>query len=443
MNEIPTPLAATSGTSVNNMDRRHSSNSLFSLSNIATEPPMLTPEEEETEKKHLEKIVAALRLYRKFSLSRVNKTEWNLNQLPKRHQKMLTKYRQHLNTLRDCIDKNQEVISEMLSENPLRDASMSSNRKSDEHAAKIRHIDMENSDENVEHFHILKAQSTLKAIARDWSEEGAEERKQSYQPIIEAIEHYFDPKECNVEQVKILVPGCGLGRLSYELACRGYECEANEFSYFMLIASNFVLNNCSRENMYTLHPWVHQHDNNLRRADQVAAVRFPDVCPLKNRPTGILSVVAGDFLEVYKTPDTYNCVATCFFIDCANNVVDFIETIYDILVPGGIWINLGPLLYHFSDIQNEESIEPTFEDIMVVINGVGFEVLSSKTGVRTKYAQNPQSMLKSEYESLFWICRKPLHIPGNDDVNENDDEVDDHGNGYSFPGGFQGSFPLK
>ncbi|XP_065362839.1 carnosine N-methyltransferase isoform X2 [Calliphora vicina] len=427
MTAIPTPLI-TSSTSANNMDRKHSSTSLFSLSNIATEPPMLTPEEEETEKKHLEKIVSALRLYRKFSLSRVNKTEWNLNQLPKRHQKMLTKYRQHLSTLRDCIDKNQEVLNEMLSENPLRDASMAHNRKSDEHAAKIRHIDMEN------------AQSTLKAIARDWSEEGAEERKQSYQPIIDAIEQYFDPKDCNVDEVKILVPGCGLGRLSYELACRGYECEANEFSYFMLIASNFVLNNCSRENMYTLHPWVHQHDNNLRRADQVAAVRFPDVCPLKNRPTGILSVVAGDFLEVYKNPDTYNCVATCFFIDCANNVVDFIETIYHILVPGGIWINLGPLLYHFSDIQNEESIEPTFEDIMLVITGVGFEVLSSKTGVRTKYAQNPQSMLKSEYESLFWICRKPLQSPCNDDdnVNEDDDE-----NGYSYSGGFTGSFPLK
>lgn len=144
-------------------------------------------------------------------------------------------------------------------------------------------------------------------------------------------------------------------------------------------------------------------------------------------------------------------MATCFFIDCANNVVDFIETIYHILVPGGIWINLGPLLYHFSDIQNEESIEPTFEDIMLVINSVGFEVLSSKTGVRTKYAQNPQSMLKSEYESLFWICRKPLQ--SNLNVNDDDEDVnvDDHNvgeqdnenGGYSFSDNFKGSFPLK
>ena len=127
-------------------------------------------------------------------------------------------------------------------------------------------------------------------------------------------------------------------------------------------------------------------------------------------------------------------------------MVDFIETIYHILVPGGIWINLGPLLYHFSDIQNEESIEPTFEDIMLVINSVGFEVLSSKTGVRTKYAQNPQSMLKSEYESLFWICRKPLENTNSDNDVTEDDEDDkvDNENGYSYSAGrFKGPFPLK
>lgn len=54
---------------------------------------------------------------------------------------------------------------------------------------------LKQSEANVEHFHILKAQSTLKAIARDWSIEGAEEREQSYRPIIDAVEQYFDPKE--------------------------------------------------------------------------------------------------------------------------------------------------------------------------------------------------------------------------------------------------------
>lgn len=66
LNNRKTCLGMTETPSSNsaNMNSGHTSTSLFSLSNIATEPPMLTAEEEETEKKHLEKIVSALRLYR-------------------------------------------------------------------------------------------------------------------------------------------------------------------------------------------------------------------------------------------------------------------------------------------------------------------------------------------------------------------------------------------
>lgn len=46
-----------------------------------------------------------------------------------------------------------------------------------------------------------------------------------------------------------------------------------------------------------------------------------------------------------------------------------------ILKPGGIWVNLGPLLYHYSDIQYEGSIEPTYEDLVLIIRAVGFEIL--------------------------------------------------------------------
>ena len=43
-------------------------------------------------------------------------------------------------------------------------------------------------------------------------------------------------------EVSVLVPGAGLGRLAFEIARRGYTCQGNEFSLFMLFASNFVLN---------------------------------------------------------------------------------------------------------------------------------------------------------------------------------------------------------
>lgn len=102
----------------------------------------------------------------------------------------------------------------------------------------------------------------------------------------------------DISKIKILVPGAGLGRLTYELAYRGFYCEGNEFSLFMLVASNFVLNRCITENQYTLYPWVHQFVNNSSRNDQVIAVSFPDVSPTKAKPKGDFNMVAGDFLQV-------------------------------------------------------------------------------------------------------------------------------------------------
>lgn len=137
-------------------------------------------------------------------------------------------------------------------------------------------------------------------------------------------------------------------------------------------------------------------------------------------PDSKFSMTAGDFLEVYVNADEWHCVATCFFIDCAPNVVDFIETIYHILKPGGIWINLGPLLYHYSDVKNHQSIEPSFEVLKEVILKIGFVIEKSKIGVKTKYCQNPNSMLQSEYDSVYFVCRKPvdasLHVNGGNGI---------------------------
>lgn len=108
----------------------------------------------------------------------------------------------------------------------------------------------------------------------------------------------------DISKIKILVPGAGLGRLTYELAYRGYYCEGNEFSLFMLVASNFVLNKCIVENQYTLYPWVHQFVNNTSRKDQVMPIAFPDVSPTKAKPKGGFNMVAGDFLQVRRpTPN--------------------------------------------------------------------------------------------------------------------------------------------
>ncbi len=86
-------------------------------------------------------------------------------------------------------------------------------------------------------------------------------------------------------------------------------------------------------------------------------------------------MTAGDFLEIYTEKEEWECVVTCFFIDTAHNVIDYIEKIWHILKPNGYWINFGPLLYHFSDSSGENSIELSYEQIKSVIKSVGFKYL--------------------------------------------------------------------
>lgn len=44
------------------------------------------------------------------------------------------------------------------------------------------------------------------------------------------------------ERLSVLLPGCGMGRLVFEFALRNFRSQGNEFAYFMLLASNFILN---------------------------------------------------------------------------------------------------------------------------------------------------------------------------------------------------------
>jgi carnosine N-methyltransferase len=84
-------------------------------------------------------------------------------------------------------------------------------------------------------------------------------------------------------------------------------------------------------------------------------------------------MVAGEFVEVYrKQPESWNSIVTCFFIDTANNIVEYIETIYSCLKKGGVWINFGPLLYHYAEMEGEVSIELAWDEVRFVIEKIGF-----------------------------------------------------------------------
>ena len=48
----------------------------------------------------------------------------------------------------------------------------------------------------------------------------------------------------------------GLGRLPVEIVHAGFSCQGNEFSYHMLLVSDYLLNKVDAAKSISIHPWV-------------------------------------------------------------------------------------------------------------------------------------------------------------------------------------------
>jgi len=67
-----------------------------------------------------------------------------------------------------------------------------------------------------------KVRSTIRSLVRDWAIEGKPERDACYTPILEALVKSFPEDGPRARRTrKVLVPGCGLGRLAMEIAALG------------------------------------------------------------------------------------------------------------------------------------------------------------------------------------------------------------------------------
>lgn len=264
---------------------------------------------------------------------------------------------------------------------------------------------------NVPLVDVDKVRCIIRNIVRDWATEGQVERDQCYQPILEELQKFFlsrskeSPPCC-------LVPGAGLGRLALEISRLGFVCQGNEFSYYMMICSNFILNHSQAVGEWTIYPWIHSNCNSLSDKDQLRAVSIPDILPASAGITDGFSMCGGDFVEVYGDPSQagiWDAVVTCFFIDTAHNIVEYIEIIWKILKDGGVWINLGPLLYHFADSygQNDMSIELSLEDVKKVAFHYGFS-LERESTIATTYTVNIRSMMQNRYFTAFWTMAKRI-----------------------------------
>jgi hypothetical protein len=160
--------------------------------------------------------------------------------------------------------------------------------------------------------------------------------------------------------------------------------------------------------------------------DLVRCISIPDENPADginvSGTKGQMSMVAGDFIDCYSSPEdtaTFSVVTTIFFLDTAPNVLKYIDTIHNVLEPGGIWINLGPLAWHFEpDEQTMKNgtgqvgggMELCLDELVTIIQKTGFQFESGgpldRRSIRTPYMGNTNGMLTYLYTAEFWVARK-------------------------------------
>jgi carnosine N-methyltransferase len=255
---------------------------------------------------------------------------------------------------------------------------------------------------------ISKMRSTLKQFVREWAIEGKEERDQSFGPLVGALTKYVPVRGT------VICPGSGIGRLPYEIANLGYETHLNEFSYHMLISAYFVLNGIEGGvGSKLIFPYALNYAHSLGEKERLTPVRIPDEFPTVHGG-GSMNMAAGEFVDVFTDwPTPVSAVVTCFFIDTAKNLLVYIRTIARLVRPGGLWANMGPLLYHYAEQADEISLEFSYEEIREFI-GEYFDIVEEKTtDSPCVYSSSPNSLSQTEYQCIFFAAiRNHVEVTG-------------------------------
>eukprot|EP00475_Leptophrys_vorax_P003943 TRINITY_DN12300_c0_g2_i1.p1 TRINITY_DN12300_c0_g2~~TRINITY_DN12300_c0_g2_i1.p1 ORF type:complete len:369 (-),score=59.17 TRINITY_DN12300_c0_g2_i1:49-1155(-) len=347
---------------------------------------------------HFCEVYHAFAQYGKAGISSIHHRQVDVERISPSHRQLLESvagYPQRLKEARKAVLRNHAFIRDV-----LESASAFFN---DEIERVLKNDKIFVSETNAD-----KVRSTIRQCMRDWTDEGKTERNECYSVVLECLEAHFPDVEKRAG-VRVLTPGAGLGRLSWEIARRGFESQGNEFSYFMLITSNFILNGMDPSQKYTICPFVHQSNNLVLGSDQLREVEIPDIHPSDLPENSNFSMTAGEFMEVYHEDDgQWDVIVTAFFLDTAKNVLQYMETFSRLLKPGGLWINLGPLLYHYSDSAGEVSIELSYDEIRKLMSHFQFNPIHEDIGKRCHYTYNNRSMLDMCYNCVFFTCRKEL-----------------------------------
>lgn len=175
-----------------------------------------------------------------------------------------------------------------------------------------------------------------------------------FPPILNALRREFSDETMRRER-KVLLPGCGLARLAYEISLQGelesgfrfwsrayitsrqvstrkqttvrlsfvrhpagkesdsaHPQPAPTDSHFMNLGISLIFQHTRVANQYEAAPYLHSFSHHRSSEKMLRTVSFPDVVPDRD---ATLTFTPGDFLELYRAQATHDAVVTLFFID--------------------------------------------------------------------------------------------------------------------------------
>lgn len=244
---------------------------------------------------------------------------------------------------------------------------------------------------------LMRISESLSHLCRDWSPEFQYELN----PITEYIESQLQLiPNINSERNLLVIPGCGVGYIPYHLSKKfpKIQVESIEWSNLMYICNQFALN-CKED--IELSPFSQYYSNQIDWKDQTRSIKIPLKKVTIDNMT--LKPLCGDFRNYI--PNKTNTlidniiVVSVYFLDTAENVFEYLETIESLSKYCGKelhWINVGPLKYG-----TKPMVHFTVDELRQLKPIRGWEDIDSKVSNKqvdlNGYVTNTESLYQGYY----------------------------------------------
>ncbi|EHY57780.1 hypothetical protein HRR83_005309 [Exophiala dermatitidis] len=387
--------------------------------------------------------------YREITGAEIDRFDGLYKHVPKKHKKLLETTIQYHKTFaeaRSLLDRNAKICKAIV-----------------ETALDFYNISHSELDEFANGTEIkpgwrMSVSQGLKHMVRDWSVEGQTERKATFPYIVNALAEDMKLSQKDgpgVGPYRVLVPGSGLGRLAHDIdhqlrSIGNVAVTLNEYSAYMNIAYRYIasrgcirfgstsasesttpvsnddgVSSLSTSNIdvgsawashpdtvplprpgsvsfpFTTYPFIETWSHARTRHELFRPVVIPDAGSPIHSSGPVL--VEGDFTrEFAHEPSQYDAIATLFFIDTARNLILYLETIHTLLKPGGVWVNVGPLLYG-----SAPWVQLSLDELITVAEAMGFEFeVHNREEKEVMYNFNASALWRNGYVAQYWVARK-------------------------------------